>query len=436
MARETAKYRLWQHEVEPPKKPDRTVIVKVRPESASPTRAPASTMSAGGRAARAAGVQPESGIARLFDNAHVTSITNVFDEGPTDASRSLSMFASGVGARRATAARSPRLVELKVRKGASAASLAAHLERMKDVEYAFVPPVRELFAKRADPLASRQWGHGAVRLGNARARKSFNNAAKITVAVVDSGIDETHPDLVDAIADYKNFLKGSKKDFVGHGTHVAGIIGATADNGLGISGVCGAKILALKALPRDGEEFDAPAYYRALRYVIGRAQVLNLSLGGEKDPAEIDVLDDVIAAGVVVVAAMGNEYQEGNPTEYPAAIPEVCAVGASNELDRRADFSNTGRHIDLVAPGVGILSTTPMYKYDDDGEKQYDSWDGTSMATPFVAGAAALVLARFPGSTPAQVIRTLTSSCDRVAGAKKGSTAYGAGRLNIANALR
>ena len=115
-----------------------------------------------------------------------------------------------------------------------------------------------------------------------------------------------------------------------------------------------------------------------------------------------------MAAGVVVIAAMGNELDEGNPTEYPAAIPEVCAVGATDELDKRAGFSNTGRHIDLMAPGVGILSTTPTFRYDGDGEIEYDSWDGTSMATPHVAGVAALVLAKSPGLTPAQVIRKLT----------------------------
>jgi subtilisin family serine protease len=350
------------------------------------------------------------------------------------------MFVAAGGSRRIAAARAPRLVELKVSKGTSPSQLAAHVARMKDVEYAFVPPVRTLFARRAkagaDPLASRQWGHGAIRLGQARAPAGFKNATNITVAVVDSGIDTRHPDLTHVIAEYKNFLRGSEKDFVGHGTHVAGIIAATAGNGLGISGVCGGKILALKALPRDGQEFDAPAYYRALRYVIGKAQVLNLSLGGEKDPAEIDILHDVIAAGVVVIAAMGNEYTKGNPTEYPAAIPEVCAVGATDELDNRAGFSNTGRHIDLVAPGVAILSTTPTFRYDGDGELEYDSWDGTSMATPYVAGAAALVMAKSSGLTPAQVIRKLTSSADRVAGAKKGSTAYGAGRLNCEKALR
>lgn len=446
MAKDTGKprrenYRLWEHEVEPPAKAQRTVIAKIAGDAAaSPGRAPAAKMSAGGRAARSAGVTEESGLARLYDNGHVTAITNVFDDPEEGEARSFAMFAAGVRAARASRTRSPRLVEVKVKKGASPAQLAAHMSRMKEVEYAFVPPVRQLFAKRRksgpDPMASRQWGHGAIRLGHARAKPGFKNAPGITIAVVDSGIDRSHPDLKQAIAGYKNFIGGSDKDFVGHGTHVSGIIAATADNGLGISGVCGGKILALKALPRDGEEFDAAAYYRALRYVIGRAQVLNLSLGGEKDPAEIDVLDDVIASGVVVIAAMGNEYEEGNPVEYPAAIPEVCAVGATDELDKRAGFSNTGRHIDLVAPGVAILSTTPMFRYDGDGEREYDSWDGTSMATPYVSGVAALILAKEPGLTPAQVIRKLTSSADRVSGAKKGSTAYGGGRLNCERALR
>lgn len=438
MAKDSEKYRLWQHDVEPPKKSERTVIAKVNPDAAAPARTLASSLSVGGRAARAAGVPPDSGLARLLDNAHIASIRNVFDEGPGGGSRGLSMFAAG-GSHRTVTARSPRLVELEVSKGTSPAQLAAHVARLKDVEYAFVPPVRTLFARRAkaaDPLASRLWGHGAIRLGHARAAAGFKNATNITVAVVDSGIDPRHPDLKHVIVEYKNFLLGSDKDFVGHGTHVAGIIAATTGNGLGISGVSGARILALKALPRDGEEFDATAYYRALRYVIGKAQVLNLSLGGEKDPAEIDILRDVIAAGVVVIAAMGNEYEEGNPTEYPAAIPEVCAVGATDELDKRAAFSNTGRHVDLVAPGVAILSTTPTFRYDGDGERNYDSWDGTSMATPHIAGAAALVLAKSPGLTPKQVIKKLTSSADRVAGAKKGSAAYGAGRLNCEKALR
>lgn len=439
MAKGSDKYRLWQHEVKPPKKSDQTVIAKVRPSSA-PTRSTRAAMTAGGRAAQSVGVSADSGLANLLDNGQVSSITNVFDEGPGGGG-GRAMFVAGAGGRLASSARAPRLVELTPKKGASAAQLAAHVARMKDVEYAFVPPVRRLFAKRArriaaDPLDGRLWGHGAIRLGHARSAAGFNSASHITVAVIDSGIDATHADLKDAILEYKNFIGGSDKDFVGHGSHVAGIIAATANNSFGISGVSSARILALKVLPREGQEFDAPAYYRALRYVIGRAQVLNLSLGGEKDLAEIDVLEDVIAAGVVVVAAMGNEFEDGNPTSYPAAIPEVCAVGATDELDKRAAFSNTGRHIDLVAPGVGILSTTPMFRYDGDGEREFDAWDGTSMATPHVAAAAALLMAKSPNLTPAQVIKKLTGTADRVTGAKKGSSAYGAGRLNVEKLLR
>jgi subtilisin family serine protease len=397
-------------------------------------------LTAGGRAVRSAGLSSESSLAALLDNGHVSKIANVFDDAPDGAGRTMSV--AGTSGRRASSAGEPRLIELAPKKGTSAAKLAAHVQRMKEVEYAFVPPVRRAFAKRArrtaavDPLDGRLWGHGAIRLGHARSASGFKDARDITVAVIDTGIDASHPELEDVIVEYKNFIGGSDKDFVGHGTHVSGIIAATANNGIGLSGVSSARILALKVLPRAGEEFDAPAYYRALRYVIGRAQVLNLSLGGGEDPAEIDVLEDVIASGVVVVAAMGNEYEEGNPTSYPAAIPAVCAVGATDRLDKRAPFSNTGRHIDLVAPGVDILSTTPLFRYDGDGEREYDAWDGTSMATPHVAAAAALLLAKSPNLSPAQVIKKLTGSADRVAGAKKGSTAYGAGRLNVEKLLR
>jgi subtilisin family serine protease len=328
-------------------------------------------------------------------------------------------------------------VEIRVGRGTDAEELARHVATMGEVEYAFVPRIRHPFGRHGtgpDPLASRQWAHGAIRIHYARAAPGFDDASGITVAIVDSGIDKNHPDLEAAISEYRNFLEEGDHDYIGHGTHVAGIVGAGFHNKVGIAGVCAARILALKALPHNDADWSAKAYYQALRYVIGRAQVLNLSLGGEKDLAEIDVLRDVIDAGVVVVAAMGNEYEEGNPVEYPAAMPEVCAVGATDQLDHRAGFSNTGGHIDLVAPGVQILSTTPTYRYDE-ADRNYAAWDGTSMASPHVAAAAALVLAKHPGSTPAQVVARLTSSADRVAGQKKRDRSYGAGRLNCEAAL-
>lgn len=446
MEKGARQYRLWPHTVRAPKKDEATIIARLKPGASGGGPAALAT----GRGLRAAH-SPDSGIAaHLADfvaNGRVVSASAIFAQGaearPARTLAEMALLAGAAplrGARRATGGKTAGLVALRVARDTNAQRLAKDLAKRPDVEYAFVPPVRTLFGRRAapsapDPLASRQWAHAAIRLQHARAAAGFMDAAALTVAVVDSGIDAGHPDLAGAIAEYRNFLSESDRDYVGHGTHVAGIIAAIANNGVGISGVSSARILALKALPRDDGEFDAPAYYRALRYVIGRAQVLNLSLGGEKDEAEIDVLEDVIDAGVVVVAAMGNEYEAGNPVEYPAAIPRVCAVGASDERDKRASFSNTGRHIDLVAPGVDILSTTPTYRYDD-GERNYDSWDGTSMATPHVAGTAALILAKQAGWKPAQVISRLKSSADLVAGAKKGSTAYGAGRLNCQKALR
>jgi subtilisin family serine protease len=395
------------------------------------------------RAARPADVAGTR-LERLVENGYARAIEPVFDvAAPPDVLRRGVRYLAAAAAPRETMRHARGLVEITLDRGTDAHDLAAHLGSLSgEVEYAYVPAIRHAFGRRGgrrrpDPLASRQWGHGAVRIAYARRLPGFVDASRVTVAVADSGIDASHPDLEAAVAEYQNFVRAEDdRDYIGHGTHVAGIISAGLENGVGISGLCAARILALKVLPRDDDDWSASAYYRGLRYALGRAQVLNLSLGGPKDPGEIDVLQDLIDAGVVVLAAMGNEYGEGNPIEYPAAIPSVCAVGATDQLDRRASFSNTGRHIDLVAPGVEILSTTPTHAYEG-GERNYASWDGTSMATPHVAAAAALVLAASPRLKPAQVIRRLKAKADRVPAMRgRSDSSYGSGRLNIEAALR
>ncbi|HYQ82244.1 MAG TPA: S8 family serine peptidase, partial [Anaeromyxobacteraceae bacterium] len=144
------------------------------------------------------------------------------------------------------------------------------------------------------------------------------------------------------------------------------------------------------------------------------------------------------AAGIVVAAAMGNAGDQGNPTMYPAAYQGVLAVGAVAESLRRASFSNTGRHIAISAPGVNILSTlptrpSPPYRT----ESGYASWSGTSMATPHVAGGAALVLARNPGWTSQQVKDRLRGTAAKVPGmrGRPWSPAYGDGLLDLEAAL-
>jgi hypothetical protein len=202
------------------------------------------------------------------------------------------------------------------------------------------------------------------------------------------------------------------QDEVWHGTHVAGTIACASNNGVGVAGVTwNCRIMPVKVMTRlvdianpnrvsgIGTAADIAA---GIRWAVDNgARVLNMSLGGESDTqVERDAIAYAIAKGAVVVAAMGNAFKQGNPTSYPAAYPDVVAVGAITQADQRAPFSQTGPHIDVVAPGVGILSTVW-----DDG---YASMQGTSMASPHVAGVAALILscnANLTGSQVADIIR-------------------------------
>jgi subtilisin family serine protease len=261
----------------------------------------------------------------------------------------------------------------------------------------------------------------------------FVDATDITVAVIDTGVDSEHPDLEGVISEEQNFTSGPAEDTEGHGTHVIGIIAALRDNAIGIAGACQSrKIMSLKALG----PYDGPGYYRAIKHATDNgAKVINLSLGGEYDATEELLIGRAIEEGVVVVAAMGNEFRAGNPTSYPAAIDGVIAVGATTKSDARAKFSNTGRHITIVAPGVDILSTIPTYPCTLSSATEYDSWDGTSMATPFVAAAAALILANSPEATVDDVRRALVRGADRI-GSRRFSENFGYGRLNIWRSLK
>lgn len=248
-----------------------------------------------------------------------------------------------------------------------------------------------------DPYRWAQWGLNTL---NAETIWTHQQASSVTVAVVDTGSDATHPDLAGSIVAGTDFVSPGNNggfDGNGHGTHVAGIIGAVADNGIGVAGLAkGVHVLPVRVLDATGSGWDSDIA-RGVTYAVDHgAQVINLSLGG---PDQTDTLATAIAyaisRNVVVTAAAGNDGQSGSPTMYPAAYPGVLAVAASDSTNQIADFSNRGSYVAVTAPGVDIASTYTG--------NSYVYMSGTSMASPFAAAAAALVKSANPALTAAQV---------------------------------
>ncbi len=438
-----------------------TVIVKIK--KSSPVRR--ATMSMFGAAA-APGATP-SRLGALVTNGYVASIQPLFAPTIPAAAPMSGRLPLGMTAARSHRAEAPvkarkgaAFATLKLERGTNPIELAKHLNTLGDeIEIAYVPSIRYPMAKKKskkkkkrttggggkanDPMLSRQWGHGAVLAHDARAAKGFKDADDIVVAVVDSGIDRDHPDLQSCLRSYTNphSPREDDRDYFGHGTHVTGIVAGTINNAVGISGLCAAKVHAVKALPKPKTVWTEEVYRAFLQALaaplsLPGTRVVNLSLGGtEFDPAEDAIMQDLLDANIVVVAAMGNEFEEGNPTSYPAAYEGVIAVGATDEMDRRASFSNTGPHIAVVAPGERILSTVPLYPTFFTQEIEYDSWPGTSMATPHVAAAVALLLAKHPNLKPADVRKKVMAAADMVPGQTKFNEQFGAGRLNIKRLL-
>jgi len=271
----------------------------------------------------------------------------------------------------------------------------------------------------------------------------------VTVAIIDSGVDYTHPDIAPNYAGGQDFINGDldPMDDQGHGTHVAGIIAAAMNNPTGdpaaAEGVVGvapnARILAYKVCAADGSCSDFAIEQAIAQAVADHARVINMSFGGPDYSQSMDeALQAAWAAGLVLVAAAGNNGT--TDLTYPAALPNVVSVGAFDEDDNRASFSTFGDWVDIAAPGNVIMSSYPMAQCavtTDPGDTGCYTWlSGTSMASPFVAGAAALVWSRGDVTSNQQVVDILLASADPagVASAPLNSWTVHGG-LNVANAL-
>ncbi len=278
---------------------------------------------------------------------------------------------------------------------------------------------------------------------------TFGNK-KTVVAVIDTGTDLTHPDLKNKLVQGYNAIESDKTpmDENGHGTHVSGIVAAETNNKIGIAGSApDTKIMPIKVLGKQGTGNTINTAYGIVWAVDHGANVLNLSLGGPENETVKRAVEYALEKNVVVVAAMGNSALEAERTKnssllkaFPAALPGVISVGAVDFSKQKADFSNYGKWISVVAPGVDILSTTPTYDFFmeesdlDPKIKGYDTLQGTSQASPMVAGLAALVLSRYPSYTPREVKAKIESTATDL-GKKGFDNEYGYGLINAAKAV-
>ncbi len=257
--------------------------------------------------------------------------------------------------------------------------------------------------------------------------------ASVKVAVIDTGIDYTHPDLAAAYAGGYDFVNGDNDplDDQGHGTHVAGTITAL-DNGAGLIGVAPkVQLYAVKVLDSAGSGTSSNVAAGIDWAASNGMNIASLSLGSSTASTTIQTAgQNAYAAGVLLVAASGNDGLSS--VSYPAAFAEFIAVGATDQNDQLASFSNYGSAQELVAPGVSITSTTPTYSVGSGANApalNYDTWSGTSMATPHVSGVAALVFSADPTLTNVDVRNILTSSA-RDLGAAGWDSTYGYGLVD------
>ena len=427
-------------------------FIRVQPEALRPhTQARRTARSSARRipfTASTADAVPEAVVEPLDflrDNAGLKSIRPLF----ADAVRRRVASANVSGRRRdrlAVAAavlteRDDELAGLAIAEMDPKAKLATirRAEAARAIDYIEPIPTRWLSGTPvADPTENLQWGLRAIRWF----RAARPDASTLSVGILDTGIDVGHPDLVGV--DIKYHHPGVlAEDILGHGTHVAGIIAAETNNDVGIAGVASCAIRMWKVFPDKplgGEYYVDPSLFAdALRSAASSGvSSVNLSLGGTASSRTEQILiRRLIDSGVLVVAAMGNEYHDGNPVEYPAGYADVLAVGAIAENRQRSSFSNTGEHIGVCAPGSNILSTLPRRRSAERSETQYASWSGTSMATPHVAAAAVLVSAKQPDMAGPEVAERLRASAFRLSGMKGAAWTdeYGNGLLDLWSAL-
>jgi hypothetical protein len=352
--------------------------------------------------------------------------------------------------------------------------LLSDLKADPDVEFAEPDHLVSVRATPNDPyfFSSGTWGQsyddlwGIKKIG-APAAWDTSTGAGVTVAVVDTGLDYTHPDIVGNVwtntresagngldddgngyvddtrgwdfigSDYLNPTQSNDPiDHQGHGTHVAGTIAATGNNGIGVIGVAWqAQVMPVKGLDDQGIGLDSTLGPAILYAANNGADVISNSWAGTGTSQTIaEAVDYAYNLGVVVVAAAGNNSDDAM-NYYPANLSEVITVAASDPYDSIAYFSNWGTKIDIAAPGVDILSLRAAGTFlGSPVDDYYTRADGTSMATPHVSGLAALILSQHPNYINEDVRQAVRASASDLGVAGFDQT-FGYGRIDATAAL-
>lgn len=276
-----------------------------------------------------------------------------------------------------------------------------------------------------DPLFGQQWALGGQYLDFATVKAiTAADTRRPVVAVIDTGISVGHPDLAGRVIAQANFVPGEPADdLCGHGTHVAGIVAAIADNGVGIAGLSRTAVLqSVKVLGANCDGYLSQVASGVVWAVDNGADVLNLSIEADGSTTALQsAIAYALERGRVVVAAAGNDSCTNTilgpqcSTTYPAAYAGVIGVAASTQSNTRATFSDFGTWVDVAAPGQGIVST-----FLNNG---YASESGTSMATPYASALAALLISHCGWSGTAVTYRILQTASH--ASARDDFTGYG-----------
>jgi hypothetical protein len=294
--------------------------------------------------------------------------------------------------------------------------------RSVQLNYRYVLQDQKSVPAEGDPA---QYALAKLRLPEAHA---LSRGSNVTVAVIDSGIDVTHPELKDAIAESFDALGAKEGNKEGPHVHGTGIAGAIVSHARLMGSAPKARILAIRAFgaAANGAESTSFVILKSLDFAaMHGAQIVNMSFAGPKDPLVERGIAAAATKGMVLVAASGNAGPKSPPL-YPAANPDVIAVSATDAYDRLFPASNRGGHIAVSAPGVDIFLPAP------DGKYQMTS--GTSFSAAYISGLAALMMERNPQLAPAEV-RAILVKTARDLGAPGRDDLFGAGEADAFGAV-